>query len=26
VLVHDGEARVIRRREPVEDLLRYEDG
>jgi diaminopimelate decarboxylase len=26
VLVRDGEARVIRRREPVEDLLRYEDG
>ena len=26
VLVREGEARVIRRREPVEDLLRYEDG
>ena len=26
VLVRDGEARVIRRREPVDDLLRYEDG
>ena len=26
VLVRSGEARVIRKREPVEDLLRYEDG
>ena len=26
VLVRDGAARVIRRREPVDDLLRYEDG
>jgi len=26
VLVRDGTARVIRRREPVDDLLRYEDG
>jgi diaminopimelate decarboxylase len=24
VLVREGEARVVRRREPVEDLLRYE--
>jgi diaminopimelate decarboxylase len=26
VLVRDGAARLIRRREPVDDLLRYEDG
>jgi diaminopimelate decarboxylase len=26
VLVRDGEARVIRRREPTDDLLRYENG
>jgi diaminopimelate decarboxylase len=26
VLVRDGDARVIRKREPIEDLLRYEDG
>jgi diaminopimelate decarboxylase len=26
VLVRDGDAHVIRKREPIEDLLRYEDG